>query len=133
MRDLSPAARHYVLAVWIMAALGLTWAIVSRPWPADQLRLVPLWLGAYALADYVEAVVDLSPDQRIIRNVSCGLLLFLTVVSGAPGILAILGGTVIAALLRRPAWYRSVFNAAARVLIYLTLLGEFRLFQPPDA
>lgn len=132
MPSLSQAARRYLYVVWAVAALVLVGTLPSMRL-AEQAFFLAVCALAFAIADYYEFVFEVTPGQGVAMTIADAPTIFLVAVAGHAGILAIVGGTLIADLLNRRSWYKIAFNIATRIITYQALIIIYALGNGLDA
>ena len=131
MRDLPPVARWFLITLWIIAASFLVFTLLGTSLVALN-PLWLLWLAWYILADYFEVGVEFGDGSRTSVSIVDAPTIFLIAVSGPLGVLVVTIGTFIVDGLRweRP-WFRSLFNAATRVMTYMAMLLVYTALRDP--
>src|SRR6266545_4682457 len=131
MRDLPPVARWFLITLWIIAASFLVFTLLGTSLVALN-PLWLLWLAWYILADYFEVGVEFGDGSRTSVSIVDAPTIFLIAVSGPLGVLVVTIGTFIVDGLRweRP-WFRSLFNAATRVMTFMAMLLVYTALRDP--
>jgi signal transduction histidine kinase/ActR/RegA family two-component response regulator len=132
MSDLPRVARWYLYTLWGVAASLILYILLQNATLETLSPLLLIWLVAYVCADYVE--FEIGEDKPVSMTIADAPMIFLVAISGATGALVILIGTFIVDLIRwqRP-WYRSLFNASARVITYMMMWLVYWALMEPGA
>lgn len=132
MSTLPRIARVYLYALWLIAASSIVYILQSASFSAVELSLLLLWLVVYVFTDYVE--FKIGDEQPVSMTIADAPMIFLVAISGLSGALVIVCGTFIVDQIKRErAWYRSLFNASARVITYVMMWVVYQVIMPPDA
>ncbi len=133
MSTLPRAARCYIYALWATAlvaiALALRWSSLA---PAGLLVSLVAFV-AYVLADYFEVDFGINGRDRVAMTVVDAPTIFLVAVTGAYGVLAVLFGSLLVDALHRRDWYKGLFNAAERSIIFLLMVVAYQTITLPGA
>jgi signal transduction histidine kinase/CheY-like chemotaxis protein len=132
MSDLPRVARWYLYTLWGVAASLILYILLQNATLETLSPLLLIWLVAYVCADYVE--FEIGEVKPVSMTIADAPMIFLVAISGATGALVILIGTFIVDLIRwqRP-WYRSLFNASARVITYMMMWLVYWALMEPGA
>lgn len=127
------AARWYLYALWATAlaaiALALTWSSLAPP----GLLVVLVAFGTYVLADYFEVDFAINGRDRVAMTVVDAPTLFLVPLAGPYGVLVIACGSLVVDALRRRDWYRGLFNAAERSIVFLVMVTAYQAIATAEA
>ncbi len=133
MSTLPRAARWYLYALWVITlaaiTLALAWSSLAPPGPL----VVLVAFSACVLADYFEVDFEINGRDRVAMTVVDAPIVFMVPVTGPYGVLVVLfSGFLVDALRRRP-WYKGLFNAAERSIIFLLMVIAYQAITLPDA
>jgi two-component system NtrC family sensor kinase len=132
MSELPQVARWYLYIVWVVAGLMVLMVVQGTSLDYQALGFFGFWLFVYICADYVE--FQIGNERPVSMTIADAPMMCLVALSGLQGSLVILLGTVIVDLLKRQReWYRSLFNASARVITYCTMWVTYQAIMPADA
>jgi signal transduction histidine kinase/CheY-like chemotaxis protein len=134
MNDLPRAARYYLIATWLIAAISVGWALSVPTALFDNALLLALVFLCYVLGDYFEVKIEIDDRDEVSMTIVDALTIFLVAVTGASGVAAVIMGSLAADLLSKRPWYKCLFNISQRSLTYLAILLIYsRLHEPGTA
>lgn len=129
MRSLPRPAFWYLIALWGVALGLLGWALLHPPTYA---QLAPLLIGlvAFVVCDYFEVTFEINEGVGVGMTVADAPLLFLAIVGGIPGALAVALGVWFSDLAHRRIWYRSLFNVAVQTITFVAMREVYTAQHP---
>lgn len=133
MSTLPRAARWYIYALWATALAVIAPALLWNALAPAELLVLLVAFSAYVLADYFEVDFAINGRDRVAMTVVDAPTIFLVSVTGAYGVLVVLFGSLLVDALHRRDWYKGLFNAAERSLIFLVLVTAYQLIALPGA
>jgi two-component system, NtrC family, sensor kinase len=119
-------ARYYLYTIWALAGTAIIMVLAST-YPPFPIWLLLGGLAAFIIGDFFAVKYRVGQAGGIMLTVVDSLLIFLAVTIGPIGVLIAFLGSLISDALLRQAWYKSLFNAAQRVLGYLLLVLIYQL------
>jgi len=122
MTALPRAARWYIIAVWFAATVLIVGTLSRYPLSFEHLQLLMIWLPLYVLADYYEVEIALDDRPSVRMSVADAPTIFLMAIGGPPCVIGMAIGSALADLLQRRPWYKVLFNASQRSIIFLIVL-----------
>jgi signal transduction histidine kinase len=130
MNTLPPAARWYVIGVWLAAALLIPGVLHNAELNLNLIGLMGLCLFLHVAADYFDFSYETSPGNRIVMTVIDAPMIFLAAIIGLPGVFVVIAGSLIVELLHRRVWFKALFNIASNVLTYSAMASIYLLITP---
>ena len=122
MTALPRAARWYIIAMWLAATALIVGTLSRYPLYFEHLQLLLIWLPLYVLADYFEVEIALDDRPSVFMSVADAPTVFLIAIGGPPCVIGMAIGSALTDSLQRRPWYKVLFNASQRSVLYLIAL-----------
>ncbi|MGQ9925252.1 MAG: hypothetical protein ACUVS4_00125 [Chloroflexaceae bacterium] len=107
--------------------------LTAAPAPMPGLLILCVSGIAYVLTDYFEVVFDIDQRNRPAMTLVDAPTMFLVPVAGAYGVLVVLIGSLLVDGLRRRPWYKGLFSASQRSIIFLALVVMYYALASPTS
>jgi signal transduction histidine kinase len=131
MSDLPSAARRYLYGIWTVAVVAVWLAFSQHSGGAWSLWLLLAALVAFVIADYHVVLFGTESGEPIGMTVTDAMVIFLISATGVYGVVTVIVGSLITDALNKRPWYKGVFNASQRSIIYVVLLFAFASLSDP--
>jgi signal transduction histidine kinase/CheY-like chemotaxis protein len=118
--------------MWSTAAIAIGSIVAAHAVEIfAQAPLLLLWVILFSLADYFEVAIEAGDGNPALMTVTDAVIIFLVAVAGVLGILVVAAGTLIVDSIRQRAWFRVLFNVAARSVAFGLIWLIYSLLSTP--
>lgn len=125
MRTLPRPARFYLYSVWVLGLFSVLLTPLYTSVQPFNFILIAVSLGALLISDRYFVVFGTKSGNQIAMTVTDALTIFLIGTTGAYGSIVVVLGSIIVDIIVKRAWFKAIFNASQRMIIYIAMLAIY--------